>query len=385
VGLGHSPVPLGYIAWHAAPPRDSPDRGCRVLAHRDLPVTRQTWTAVVSSVVFIALAAVLAFAPIPFISWTPGATYDVLGTSDGQPVVRIDGIKTYATTGQLRLTTVSQTRADAGLSLPEALFDYVMPHRDVLPRDVVYAPGKSASQVADEEKSLMSTAQFDAVVAALRAAGQPVQELPMVTAVRVSGPSNNKLQPGDLILMVDNVSVSTSDDVVARIKDKGVGQKVLIQVQRQNTRISVTIDTVGSATDGRVATIGVTVGTGYSYAPSVSFSINPDIGGGSGGLMMALAVYDKITPLDLLAGQVVAGTGTMSATGDVGAIGGIQEKIAGAEAAKAKVFLVPAENCKDIVGVATSMKLVRVGTLKDAISALPLALNPTASQGVPTC
>ncbi len=338
-----------------------------------------------SSLVFIALAAVLAFAPIPFVAWTPGATYDVLGTSDGKPAIRIEGVKTYDTTGQLRMTTVSQTRPDGSLSLPEALFDYVMPHRDVLPRDVIYAPGKSVSQVADEENSLMSTAQYDAVVAALRAAGQPVQELPMVTAVRVSGPSNNKLQPGDLILTVDNVAVSTSDDVVARIKDKGVGQKVVVQVQRQNTRVAVTIDTVGSATDGRVATIGVTVGTGYSYAPSVSFGIKPEIGGGSGGLMMALGVYDKITPGDLLAGNVIAGTGTVSASGDVGAIGGIQEKIAGAEAAKAKVFLVPAGNCRDIVGVTSSMTLVKVATLKEALAALPLALNPTSGQKPPAC
>ncbi|HEY8664182.1 MAG TPA: protease, partial [Propionibacteriaceae bacterium] len=143
-------------------------------------MTRQTWTAVVSSVVFIALASVLAFAPIPFVAWTPGATYDVLGAGDGKAVIQIGGITTYATTGEMRMTTVSQTRADAALSLPEALFDYVMPHRDVLPRELIYAPGKSASQVADEEKTLMSTAQFDAVVAALRAAGQPVQELPMV-------------------------------------------------------------------------------------------------------------------------------------------------------------------------------------------------------------
>ena len=83
-------------------------------------MTRQTWTAVVSSVVFVALASVLAFAPIPFVAWTRGATYDVLGVSDGKAVIQIDGITTYATTGEMRMTTVSQTRADASLSLPEA-------------------------------------------------------------------------------------------------------------------------------------------------------------------------------------------------------------------------------------------------------------------------
>jgi PDZ domain-containing protein len=348
-------------------------------------VTRQTWTAVASSLVFIALASVLAFAPIPFVAWTSGATYDVLGASDGKAVIQIDGITTYTTTGEMRMTTVSQTRADAALSLPEALFDFVMPNRDVLPRELIYAPGKSASQVADEEKTLMSTAQFDAVVAALRAAGQPVQELPMVTAVRVSGPSNDKLQPGDLILTVDNVSVTTSADVLARIKNKGVGQKIVIEVQRQNARLSVTIDTVGSSSDGRVATIGANFGTGYSYAPSVRFSIDPSVGGGSGGLMLSLAIYDRITPGDMLGGRIIAGTGTMDATGTVGAIGGIQEKIAGAEAAGAKVFFVPADNCQDTAGVSTSMTLVKVSTLKEAIAALPLALDPSSSQRPPAC
>jgi PDZ domain-containing protein len=350
-----------------------------------VPVTRQTWTAVVSSVVFIALAAVIAFAPIPFVAWAPGTTYDVLGATDGKPVIQIDGIMTYNTTGEMRVTTVSQTRADSSLSLPEALFDYVMPRRDVIPRGLIYAPGKSSSQVADEEKTQMSTAQFDAVVAALRAAGQPVQELPMVTSVRVSGPSNDKLQPGDLILLVDNVVVASSDDVVARIKEKGVGQKVVIQVQRQNVRVSVTIDTVGSSSDGRVATIGVNVGTGYSYAPSIKLNVDENVGGGSGGLMMALAVYDKLTPGDLLGGRVIAGTGTITATGTVGAIGGIQEKISGAEAAGAKVFFVPAENCQDTIGITSSMTLVKVSTLKEAITSLPLALDPTPGQRPPAC
>jgi len=109
------------------------------------------------------------------------------------------------------------------------------------------------------------------------------------------------------------------------------------------------------------------------------------VGGGSGGLMMALAIYEKITPGDMLGGRVVAGTGTITATGTVGAIGGIQEKIAGAEAAGAKVFFVPAENCTDTVGITSSMTLVKVATLKEAIAALPAALDPGPGRQAPSC
>jgi len=348
-------------------------------------VTRQTWTAVVSAVVFIALAAVIAFAPIPFVAWTAGETYDVLGQRDGKPVIQIDGIETYETTGQMRMATVSQTRVDAALSLPEALFDYVMPNRDVLPRDSVYPAGKSATQVADDEKTLMISAQTEAAVAALRAADQPVHELPMVVSVRVSGPSNGKLEPGDLILRVDNVLVKSAEEVVARVKEKGVGQKVVVEVLRRSTTQSVTVDTVGSSSDGRVPTIGITVGTGYQYTPRVQYSVDPNVGGGSGGLMFALAIYDMITPGELLGGRTVAGTGTIGADGTVGAIGGIQEKIAGAQAAGAKVFFVPAQNCADTVGASTTMTLVKVSTLSDAINALPLALDPNPSKSPPAC
>ena len=141
-------------------------------------MTRQTWTAFVSALLFVALAALLAILPVPFVTWSPGGTQDTLGSIRQQPIIMVDGIKTYPTTGQLDLTTVAVTRATARLTLPEAVLAYWLPHRDALPRDAVYDPGKSAAQVETEEADMMSTAQDDAVVAALRAAHQPVTELP---------------------------------------------------------------------------------------------------------------------------------------------------------------------------------------------------------------
>ncbi len=67
------------------------------------------------------------------------------------------------------MTIVSITPADGRLSLPQALLSYWLPHRDTLPRDSVYTPGKSAAEVESEDADMMETAQDDAVVAALRA------------------------------------------------------------------------------------------------------------------------------------------------------------------------------------------------------------------------
>ncbi len=59
-----------------------------------------------------------------------------------------------------------------------------------------------------------------------------------------------------------------------------------------------------------------------------------------------------------------------SADGKVGAIGGLQQKIASADEAGATVFLVPEVNCRDLAGLDTDLKLVKVATLGEAIDAV---------------
>ena len=143
--------------------------------------------------------------------------------------------------------------------------------------------------------------------------------------------------------------------------------------------------TVVSTTQEGQPVVGITLREGFRYGPRISFELGQRIGGPSAGLVFALAIYDKITPGELLGGRHVAGTGSINPAGDVGGIGAIQEKIAGAEDAGATVFLVPAPNCADLDGVRTDMTLVKVGTLRDAIAALETLQQPDGADRVPRC
>jgi PDZ domain-containing protein len=156
-------------------------------------------------------------------------------------------------------------------------------------------------------------------------------------------------------------------------------------VLRQKKQTTVRVVTAVSPTQAGQANVGITIGTGYSYAPSISFELGRKIGGPSAGLVFALAIYDKLTPGALLAGQHLAGTGTINPEGQVGGIGGIQEKIAGAEDAGATTFLVPAANCGDLAGVRTSMRLVKVATLSDAVAAATALGTPGQADALPRC
>ncbi|MCE1173048.1 MAG: PDZ domain-containing protein [Propionibacteriales bacterium] len=348
-------------------------------------MTRQTWTAAISALLFVVLAAVIALVPVPYITWAPGATYDLLGKVDDSDAISITGVPVYPTSGQLRMTTISVTAPDSNLTLPEVLISYFMPDRVVLPRVAVYRPGTSANDVNREESVLMTQSQTSAVVAALRANNIAVTELPMVYSVQNAGAAAGILQPGDLISAVDGTPVATPNDVVKAVKDRHVGQKVLFSIIRDRMPLQRSVTTTASTTTPDTPAVGIDINIGYSYDPKVTFAVDPNVGGSSAGLMFSLAIYDRLTPGELVAGQVVAGTGSMSASGTVGPIGGVAEKLAAASRDKATVFLLPRQNCVDVTAVPPGIRLVPVTDLKGAVTALQMLSDPTQAANVAGC
>jgi len=96
-----------------------------------------------------------------------------------------------------------------------------------------------------------------------------------------------------------------------------------------------------------------------------------NIGGPSAGMMYTLAVIDVLTPDDITNGHRIAGTGTISSDGSVGAIGGVRQKVEGAAAAGAEYILVPKDNYEDALTADVSgAQIVSVTTIDDALSFL---------------
>jgi len=102
--------------------------------------------------------------------------------------------------------------------------------------------------------------------------------------------------------------------------------------------------------------------------------------------MFALGIIDKLTPGSLTGGQNVAGTGEINGLGEVGPIGGIQQKMFGALDNGATWFLAPASNCDEVVGhIPAGLHVTKVATLQDALNALKaIAQNPQTT-ALPSC
>ena len=87
-----------------------------------------------------------------------------------------------------------------------------------------------------------------------------------------------------------------------------------------------------SRAEGGQVGIGIVPVTERRVQTKPAVRIRADhIGGPSAGLMFALEILNQLTPEDLTRGLKIAGTGTLSAEGEVGQIGGVEQKVMAAE------------------------------------------------------
>jgi PDZ domain-containing protein len=327
---------------------------------------RRGVTVLVGAVVVLVLAVgALYAAPVPYVVLDPGPTVDVLGERDGAPVIEIVGTETSQSQGQLRLTTVG---VDADVSLLEAIGAWFSRDEAVVPRELIYPPGQSQEEVDQRNQEQFARSQSTAEVAALRHLGYPARVV--VAAVLDGAPAAGRLVDGDVITAVDGVKVSSSAELQELVTERPAGTTLTVDYLRDDRAGSVELVTVTDERDGETPRIGVAV----EHEMDVPFELNIDldrIGGPSAGLMFALGIVDKLDPVDLTGGLVIAGTGSIDELGTVGAIGGIPQKLVAARAAGATAFLVPSANCAEAVRNAQpALTLVRVDTLAEALAQL---------------
>lgn len=108
--------------------------------------------------------------------------------------------------------------------------------------------------------------------------------------------------------------------------------------------------------------------------------------GPSGGLMFTLGIIDKATEGSLTGGKKIAGTGTISADGKVGPIGGIDYKLISAKRSGDQFFLAPTSNCDEVVGhIPSGLRVFSVSTLKEALNVLAVISVEGDVSKLPVC
>ena len=104
----------------------------------------------------------------------------------------------------------------------------------------------------------------------------------------------------------------------------------------------------------------------------------PNTGGPSGGLIFSLGLLELLTPEDLLQGRKIAGSGTISADGSVGAIGGIAEKLISAKKTGATILFASRSNCDEFPKNVSGITVIAISNLEQALTYLQKPVSPDA-------
>lgn len=331
-------------------------------------MSRRGLTLLLASLLALVLTAGAGTARVPYVALGPGPTFDTLGEQDGEPVLAITGRPTFPDDGHLDLTTVG---VQPELTLVQALQGWFSRDLAVVPRDVVYPPGKSDEEVDQDNQAAMAASQNSAVTAAARALGLKTATV-TVEEVPSGSPSQGQLRPGDVLLTVDGAPVRDAAELRTLISRAEVGQAVQVGYTRDGRPGTARVTTRQGGEDGAPRPV---IGVVTAEAPvDLPFEVDitlEEVGGPSAGLMFALGILEKLGPESLTGGKYIAGTGEIRTDGTVGPIGGIAQKLIAAKAKGADAFLVPEANCAEAaLRPPAGLPLLRVGSLDEALAGL---------------
>jgi len=298
---------------------------------------------------------------LPYLAFSSGPV------SDAADSIVVSEVEMFPPQGELlMLTVVSQD-----VNIFEAVIAGIDPTIDLVRREAYRQPDESDEDYRKRVLQQMDDSQIRAITVALNYLGYemvPVDVL--ITDLVPDKPAAEILEIGDSVNSFNGSEITRSTDLTDALADFEPGDVVDVGITREGTTQLLKVELAARDDDSGGAMIGIVVGE--LTEPPFPVSIRAgNVGGPSAGMMHALAIIDTLTPGDMTKGHIVAGTGTIQYDASVGSIGGIRQKVVGAEAAGAEYMLVPESNYEAaLTAERESIEIVSVATLQEAIDFL---------------
>ncbi len=343
-------------AWPAVPWRDElseePGRphGPRIAAV----------LAVSLASLLVATGVVAGLVRVPYDTLSPGSARVV------NELVTVQGHETFPPRGKILYATVAVRERVSAL---QAVVGWLDGDTDVIPEKEVRG-NIPPDQYRKLNLEAMNDSKTTAEVLALTHLGYTNLGVgARVDSVVPGSPAATVLRDGDVIVGVDDRSVSTAGDAVEVIRAHRPGDELRIRLKRGDGPAEEVTAQLAAGEEG-APFLGVRLITKVE----LPFEITIDSGqvvGPSAGLAYALEVLDLLTAGEMTGGKKVAATGELRPDGQVGPVGGVAQKVVTVKRAGARVFLVPKANEAEARARAGDDVEVRgVTTFTEALEAL---------------
>ncbi|MBM7586718.1 PDZ domain-containing protein [Bacillus pakistanensis] len=341
-------------------------------------MSQRNWIRTI--VVFTIIIVAASFYYLPYYVTKPGSAHVL------DPIVEVEG--GFEDEGELMLTTVRMGRANIFTYAIAALREYEY----IYPVEEIRSPHESDEEYNVRQLYLMKNSKHNAIQVAFEKANKPVSfdyKGVYVLNVYKEMPASKVLKAGDRITAIDENQFQSSEEFIKYVSEKKEGEEVNITYKRDQKEHTAKI---ALAKYPKLDKIGLGIGLvddrEIETTPSVELKTD-EIGGPSAGFMFSLEIYNQLVKEDITNGKEIAGTGTISEAGEVGRIGGIEQKVIAADDAGAEIFFAPDDKIKADMRKAdptilsnyeaakkaaedinTDMKIVPVQTFDDALKYL---------------
>ena len=279
-------------------------------------------------IIYIAII-ILLLIEFPYYIEAPGGIIDINE--------RINIEDSYKSSGSFNLSYVSEYNATL-ITLIMSLFnkDYkILSKDDVVPNDINIDDYNYRNQILLKES--YSNAIYLAYTKALKDINILYEK---IYVSNVLDEAITDINIGDQILEVNGIKVNSKEDVDNIIGSFNVGDSVDIKIVRNNKE---SIKKAKLIEFDNKPIIGIVVSKikEMDTIPKIEIDYKARESGPSGGLMLALSIYNSLVKEDITKGRVIVGTGCIDEDGSVGSIGGVEYKLKGAVKSGADIFLVP--------------------------------------------
>lgn len=271
--------------------------------------------------------------------------------------------------GSLNMLYVSEYEA----TIPTYLLSYIIPNWDLSKISEQQINNETPKEIYTRNRLMLDSSIDNAIYNAYTEADKKIEIKDKKTVV-IATTIDNGLKIGDEILEVDGKKIENASEIKELINSKNNKDKLKMKIIRDNKNKDIEVTIKEDKNKNKI--IGVVIITDYDYNidPKINLKFKNQESGSSGGLMMALSIYTKISDKDIVKGRKIAGTGTIEVDGRVGEIDGIKYKIMGAVKNNIDIVLVPTDNYKEALKVKKDnnydIKIIEIKTFKEAIEYL---------------
>lgn len=270
--------------------------------------------------------------PTNYEVYTPGGIIDL------NKRIEIEGAT--KSEGSLNITYVGAKKG----TLPVLFLSLIIPNWDIESLDESRYENESYKEIFERDKLTLLEVNKYSTLVAFKAANKEYEIVSEdIVVYYVSEDAKTNLKIGDVIIDIEGTKVKDTKGIEQVLKSYDIGDKVEILIKR-NDKLESAYAYINEKDNKKIIGIYLITILELKTNPEVSFNYKSNESGSSGGLMNAIAIYDMLVEEDITKGRKIAGTGTIDKDGNVGEIGGIKYKLAGAVKEKVDIFLVPSGN-----------------------------------------